>query len=222
MGLHRHDLIAPEAALAAASHSAHYLRDTSKPPASQPATIIEFPVPVAPSPKRATPAHRKLEALYRDHHEQLVRFLRLRLGSRADADEVAQEAYLRLMQVSDAQHPKAYLYKVASNAANDLLRRRRCARNAQEQSSDEERIEATQERIVAARQQLQIAQQALQELSPPCREAFELHRQQGWSTLRIAGHLGVTDRTARRYLIRALRHVQEALDGAPDWGYHCG
>lgn len=214
-----HSQITSEAYVAAASSS--WRRGAC---GSQAAIIIDFPRR-APAADPKPVARAAIDTLYRQHNDALVRFLRGRLRNEADAVEAAQEAYVRLLQLSDLQRPecpKAYLFKVAANVATDLLRRHRRARSSDDQMMTGERIEATQERTLVACQQLRAIDRALQQLPAGCRQAFMLNRQQGWSTVRIAEHLGVTDRTARRYLTRALQHLYDTLQGQPDWGYHRG
>ena len=45
----------------------------------------------------------EIEALFREHNETLLRFLRARLSSEADAVEAAQEAYVRLLQLDTVE-----------------------------------------------------------------------------------------------------------------------
>src|SRR5271163_4210660 len=60
--------------------------------------------------------------LFREHNDALVRFLSARLGSYQDAREVAQEAYVRLLNLDRPEASnflKALLYKTAANLAID-------------------------------------------------------------------------------------------------------
>lgn len=69
----------------------------------------------------------RIDQLFRQHNATLVSFLTARLRSEAEAHEVAQEAYVRMLQL---EHPgvvsfqRAYLFKVAANLAIDRLRQR--------------------------------------------------------------------------------------------------
>ena len=54
--------------------------------------------------------------LFKQHNDTLIKFLRARLRSDADAHEVAQEAYVKLLDLDkpDAiSYLKAYLFRVA-------------------------------------------------------------------------------------------------------------
>ncbi|MGE5565076.1 MAG: RNA polymerase sigma factor [Parcubacteria group bacterium] len=160
-------------------------------------------------------ANSRIESLFREHNDTLLRFLRARLHSEADAREAAQEAYVRLLQLDDPgqlSFLRAYLFRIAANVATDLLRRRTMqSRAAQDSLFFEADEPATQERGLQARQQLAKVEVALSELPPKCREAFLLSRREGWASGRIAAHLGVSDRMVRLYLVRALEHLEAAL-----------
>lgn len=160
-------------------------------------------------------ANSRIESLFREHNDTLLRFLRARLHSEADAREAAQEAYVRLLQLDDPgqlSFLRAYLFRIAANVATDLLRRRAVQNRVQQDGLFfESDAPATQERGLQARQQLAAVEVALSELPPRCREAFLLSRREGWASGRIAAHLGVSDRMVRLYLVRALEHLEAAL-----------
>ncbi|HEX6859114.1 MAG TPA: sigma-70 family RNA polymerase sigma factor [Caulobacteraceae bacterium] len=160
-------------------------------------------------------ANSRIENLFREHNDTLLRFLRARLHSEADAREAAQEAYVRLLQLDDPgqlSFLRAYLFRIAANVATDLIRRRAVqGRVLGEVGFFDTDAPATQERGLAARQQLAAVQTALAELPARCREAFLLSRREGWPSARIAAHLGVSDRMVRLYLARAIEHLEAAL-----------
>lgn len=160
-------------------------------------------------------ANSRIESLFREHNDTLLRFLRARLHSEADAREAAQEAYVRLLQLDDPgqlSFLRAYLFRIAANVATDLLRRRAVQSRVQDEALFfETDAPATQERALQAREQLAAVEIALAELPARCREAFLLSRREGWASGRIATHLGVSDRMVRLYLVRALEHLEAAL-----------
>lgn len=156
----------------------------------------------------------RIDALFRDHNEALVRFLRNRLRSDSEAEEAAQEAYVRLLQLDESEQPsfmRAYLFKVAANVATDILRRNATRLRGLSQVDASSIQLPVQEISCEARQQLTIVSNALDELPPRCREAFRLSRDGGSSTTEIAKLLDVSDRMVRLYLERALEHIQYRL-----------
>src|SRR6188472_3124561 len=61
----------------------------------------------------------------RRYHESSIRFLPQRLRVKEDAADVAQEAYIRMMQYEGSrqiQSPSSMLFRIAINVANDLGR----------------------------------------------------------------------------------------------------
>src|SRR3546814_8284608 len=53
------------------------------------------------APCAATIHARTVDALYRSHHRSLVGYLRARLPSHEDAEELAQEAFARVLALDD-------------------------------------------------------------------------------------------------------------------------
>src|SRR5580698_6212816 len=80
----------------------------------------------------------RIDHLFREHNDALVRFLSARLGSYQDAREVAQEAYVRLLNLDRpgaVNFLRALLYKTAANLAIDRLRHQRLVTSHQRASS---------------------------------------------------------------------------------------
>lgn len=159
-----------------------------------------------------------VEALFRQHNKTLVRFLAARLSSDAEAKEVAQEAYVRLLQL-DQPHAigflRAYLFKTANNIATDHLRRRRLTRTLGTNDLFDLGIDDIQpEDHVSSAEDIAIVAASLKELDPRCRRAVLLSRVEGRSTAEIAGIVGVSDRMVRKYIVQALLLIRERLDAA--------
>ena len=177
----------------------------------------DSPAPAPAPAAAAAPSNAHVEQLYREHNESLVRFLRARLRSDADAREAAQEAYVRLLGLDNPEQPsfvRAYLFRVAANVATDVLRRRAVARRNINPSDQDDVLSATQERRLSAKQDLERIGIAMRQLPPRCRAAFIMSRFEGCKTVEVAHRLGVSERMVRQYLVRALEHLQRALDAA--------
>jgi RNA polymerase sigma factor (sigma-70 family) len=160
---------------------------------------------------------RALADLARNHHEALVRFLTLRTGSREDAQEVAQEAYAKLLALdrSDAiSFLAGYLWRIAANLAVDHKRRRelevRFAAFAEKAADDH--LEASSESVADARQRLVIVERAIGELPRKCRQAFTLRVLSGLKFEQVGREMGISDRMAKIYVARSLEYLQDCLD----------
>jgi RNA polymerase sigma factor (sigma-70 family) len=159
-----------------------------------------------------------VERLFRDHNDSLIRFLTLRLQSRQEAREVAQEAYVRLLQLERtdvAGFLRAYLFRIAGNLAIDRLRRRATESRFQDAELFPGLFERPPEPETQAMEQERVDQVRafLDELPPPVREAFLLFRMEDLDQQTIAQRLGVSDRMVRNHITRALMYCRLRLDG---------
>jgi len=159
--------------------------------------------------------------LFREHNQALVSLLTLQLHSVQDAKEVAQESYVRLLQLDRpgaASLLRAFLFRIASNLAVDRLRQRnvrhRSAAAVEAELFEELTVRDDPERRTLAAEELGFVVRCLEELSPACQQAFYLHRMQGMTVLEIAAELSVTERMVRHHLTRALTYCQLRLRGA--------
>jgi RNA polymerase sigma factor (sigma-70 family) len=162
--------------------------------------------------------------LFRDHNDALVSFLALRLRSQHDAKEVAQEAYVRLLQLDRSDGAisllRSYLFRIASNLAIDRLRHRNVRWHAAETVKahlfESFGPQNEVERGLVASEELDLVQRALTELPESCQRAFWMHRAEGATVAQIARKLDVTERMIRHHLSRALVYCQLRLSGASE------
>jgi RNA polymerase sigma factor (sigma-70 family) len=162
--------------------------------------------------------------LFREHNDALVSLLALRLRSLHDAKEVAQEAYVRLLQLDRSDGAisllRSYLFRIASNLAVDRLRHQNVRWHAsaavKAELFDTLRPRDTVERALLATEELDRVRQALTELPLPCQRAFWMHRAQGATVAEIASELHVTERMVRHHLSRALVYCQLRIGGASE------
>src|SRR5262249_38952284 len=155
--------------------------------------------------------------LYRQHNEALIRFLMTRVGSEQEARDVAQEAYVRVLQLDTrgaASFLSAYLFKTAANIAIDRVRRRSMKRRAAELlplPHEGSAPDLTPENVLQAREQIELIERFLEELPLKCRQAFYLHRLYDMSPPDIAARLGVKKRMVHKYLVQAMTHLRARL-----------
>jgi RNA polymerase sigma factor (sigma-70 family) len=159
-----------------------------------------------------------IERLFREHNDSLLRFLTARLGSSHEAKEVAQEAYVRLLnlhQPDAVSYLRAFLFKTAANLAIDRLRTRQLREHhASLDFFNTLRDAPSAEREVAGIQDLSVLQRLIDELPVKCRRAFILNRFQGIDIDAIACDMHTTERNVRRYILQALVHCRLGLDAA--------
>lgn len=157
-----------------------------------------------------------LLALYKSYSKELHSFARRRVGDDEAAD-VVQDTYLRALRYVDhatLENPRAYLYRVAANAATDrgLATKARTERiEAQVDPDDLHTPRPGPEAVAESRQQLLQCVAALDELPAVCRHAFLLHRIDGLSQGEVAKALNIPKRTVERYIANALAHCLARL-----------
>ncbi len=160
---------------------------------------------------------RALSDLFESHNRALVSFLMARLGNEGDAKEVAQEAYVRMLQLERpgaVSFLRAYLFKTAANLALDRIRRRICSARLEESYCEEDLTNTVDpDREVCAREQLAIVRQALMELPERYRRAFLLNRFDDMSTEQIGKELGIKETQTRKYLRRVTTYCRLRMDG---------
>jgi RNA polymerase sigma-70 factor (ECF subfamily) len=158
-----------------------------------------------------------IERLFRDHNDALLRFVAVKLGSRQEAREIAQEAYVRMLSLDRREavsYLRAFLFKTAANLAMDRLRQRARQRSAARTGAEEAPIfELSPERNVEGEQAVQRLGAAIEELPDKCREAFLLYRLDGLSCEEVAARLGLQERMVWRYIARALEYVRLRVHG---------
>jgi len=135
------------------------------------------------------------------------------LGSRAEAEEVSQECFLRLWKhagryVARAK-PSTWLYRIAHNLAIDRLRRRR--EGSHPDALDEAATSERQSALVHDRQVARVVELALQDLPERQRAAIGLVHYQGLSNAEAAEVLGIGVRALESLLARARRQLKEQL-----------
>jgi RNA polymerase sigma factor (sigma-70 family) len=156
--------------------------------------------------------------LYRDHNAALIRFLRTRVDSEQEAQDVAQEAYVRMLKLDThgaVSYLSAYLFRTAANIAIDRVRRGSKGQQVRQIIAETSlpRDAQTPDEQLASQQELELIARSLEELPPKCQQAFYLHRIHEMSLDNIARQLGVTKRMVHHYLLRAIVHCRSRLDG---------
>lgn len=140
-----------------------------------------------------------------------------RLGSREQARDALQDAYLKLSRggpEQDVRHPTAYLYRMALNIAANTRRRDRRLLTFDEVSSLLEVPDDAPdpEAIAEARSDLAMVRTAMARMSPRrvaiCTAAWV----DGLATSEIAERNGLAQRTVQHELKLATQELQRILD----------
>lgn len=166
--------------------------------------------------------NRSLLGVFSAIYDDLLRHLKSRFGDHVDANDVLQDAYLRLSRIPDdtlVENPRPYLYRVADNLARDHLRGQ-TSRNRRFTGSDALDTSASPapspEHEIDFKQRLQKLQEAVNELPPRQKQIFLLHKFEGLSHSEIASRLGISRSAVEKHMIKALIVCRDRLGDLMD------
>jgi|TARA_B100000315_G_scaffold248629_1_gene278718 RNA polymerase sigma-70 factor (ECF subfamily) len=191
------------------SSNPHNPRQSGKRPRKSPPSARE---PQTPDSKSGFVVN-----LFEEQSVPLLKYLTTRFSNHDEAQEIAQEAWLRIFRLKSPQqltNPRAFLFQTASNLAVDRLRRSKLEQRHLEKEAQVDvslRSVVDVQETVRLERELATVQRALGELPVRCRQAFVMHRTHGYPYPRIAEELGVSTSSVEKYIIQALKHLRNKL-----------
>jgi RNA polymerase sigma-70 factor (ECF subfamily) len=146
-------------------------------------------------------------------HELMVARTALRLtGNRQDAQDAAQEVFLRLHRslprIDDTRNLSGWLYRVTVNVCRDILRKRR---NTNSLNDVQLITPSSTEADLGRREQLKLVEEALRTLPEKERAALTLRDIEGLSTREVADILGSSEATVRSQISAARLKIRKLL-----------
>jgi len=151
-----------------------------------------------------------------EHYEELVGTWTRRLRNRQQAEDLAHDTFVRVLESDSAavQQPRAYLHQTARNIAVDGYRRED-RRGAMESEAIDVSVSSSgdPEHFMQAIQLAESIERALTELPVNCRKVFVWQKIEGLTQAEIAERLGLSKNMVEKYMIRTLRHLRDRLDG---------
>lgn len=152
------------------------------------------------------------QTLYSRHRGGLYRFVLRSLKDRAVAEELFQEAWIRVIEARKRYAASArfstWLYAIAHNLLVDHWRRKGLALV---ELTDEHAAPDNPGGEVQARESAARFLQALEALPPAQREAFLLHEEAGMTVAEIAAATGTNEEAAKSRLRYALSKLRAAV-----------
>ena len=147
----------------------------------------------------------QIATLFTRYRSSLLWYLMRLSRNRDDAEDIAQEAFARLLGVphldADPGRARNYLFATAANLARDNYRRRTARAESAHVPLDDVQLEATDpkpERLIDAERGCQVVDGALRDLPSRSRQAFVLYVHEQMTYERIALVLGVSKKTIER------------------------
>ena len=133
------------------------------------------------------------------------------------AEDILQDAYLRLQHyptLTEIENPRAFIFRIVANLVIDY--QRKCSQRMVHEN-DEEVLHslvdnnAEPDEQCLTLQRLDIINLALAQLPDKCREAFYLHRIEGYSHTEIAQQLQISPSMVAKHLFKAMTHCRDRL-----------
>jgi RNA polymerase sigma factor (sigma-70 family) len=166
----------------------------------------------------ADPKPSLVERLFTEHGAGLQSFFRRRIRSNADAADLAQEVYVRMLRINDQaaiRNPARYLYTVANNLVKEhaVLERRQASGGDIDEAEMPEQLQTLPafDGELDAGQRVARLNVVLKQLRPKCRTAVVLRFTHELSYREIAIHLGVSPQMAKKYVAQGLSHCQRRM-----------
>lgn len=151
------------------------------------------------------------------HEAELRRYLR-RKFPRVEADDIIQDAYVRLFKMKHAQeiaNVRTYLYSIVRNLALDQVRKAKAA--PLENLPAEKAKRVTQDlpcsaELASRRQERDLFELALATLPDRCRAALRHHVLEGRTQRETAGKMGISERAVNSHIRTGLERVAAFLE----------
>lgn len=155
---------------------------------------------------------------YQKWRTPLLRLLKRKVVSHADAEDLTQESFLRWAMAGTqvgAGNERAYVTRIAMNAMHEVASRNSGAVGLTTSMTDvpdgyESVVDQapSPQQQVENRQLLERLQQAINELPQRQQEAFVLHRFDGLSYQEVADQMGISVRMVTKHIGRAVAYCQ--------------
>jgi RNA polymerase sigma-70 factor (ECF subfamily) len=148
--------------------------------------------------------------LYSSHSAALRRFLSRFASSEQEAEDLAQEVFIRVLRLEDLERirdrARSYMFQTAINLVRDTHRRGLARHRTHHVPLDDVALESpgfTPDEEAEAMQRLEAIEMALSTVRDDARRAFYLHAVDGLNYTEIASKMGVTTRTIERWMSAA-------------------
>lgn len=152
--------------------------------------------------------HSALHRLYSEHNGWLKGWLRVRLGNAADASDLAQDTFLRVMTTrhdAPIREPRGYLSAIARSLLIDKCRRRTIEQAYLHALAQRPQpVGVSPEIRLSIIEMLIAVDSLLDELGARTREIFLAVQLEGLSYVATAERFGVSVTTVKNHLIRAM------------------
>jgi RNA polymerase sigma-70 factor (ECF subfamily) len=152
----------------------------------------------------------------RDFWNGLLRQIVKRTRRKADAEDLLQAAYLRLMRYRKdhaVENVSGFLVKTAVNIGVDNYRRERFMAEIAPEIGSASENSPLQDEVLAARNRLRRLEEGLARLPPRTRDIFLMHRLENLKYREIADRLEISASAVEKHIARAALALTEWMEG---------
>ncbi len=154
---------------------------------------------------------RQVGAWAEEWRGDLVQFLAQRMSTSADAQDLAQEVFLRLLRVDRynlIRRPRSYLLRIAANVLYEWRLKGRLNQQLPVDALEDIPANDDPEQGTAAAVRRERLAAELDRLPDPVRIALVLQIREGLTYEQIAAKMNVTSRMVKRYLLTAFARLR--------------
>lgn len=146
--------------------------------------------------------------LYRRWRSPLMAFFRRRVDNQAEAEDLTQEVFVRILRSTDGTVPAdVYVFQIAANLLSDRSRRARVRNRFRDQmlmDTDRDIEPIDPQRIAASRERMRAFTSAVSELPDRTRTIFILYKLENMSQETIGRTYGISASAVKQHVAKAM------------------
>ena len=159
-----------------------------------------------------------IAAFYTVHQNELVNFATSRLGNREEAEDLVQDAFIKMMTfegIINEATIKSFAYTITANKVKDHLRRRIFRHQMEESKKYEMELQHCHaERLAEYHDALRIVNAGISRLSPACAKVYRMSLYDDMTAGDIAEELQVSKRTIESQLLTSRKQMRAMMKEA--------
>lgn len=162
------------------------------------------------------PDHIDIDRLYRTERSSLVRFFARNRSAAHEAEDLAQEAFLRLARVDEGAvsiaRPASYLRQIGRNLLKDRARSAEQRHMAPDANVEHAISDIDELGRLEARDSLHRLEAAMHRLKPRSRAIFLAHRLDGMTYCEIAEHTGLSVKRVEKIMSKTIGQLTRLIE----------
>ncbi|NIM12377.1 MAG: sigma-70 family RNA polymerase sigma factor [Candidatus Aminicenantes bacterium] len=152
--------------------------------------------------------------LYKEYFNALYRFNYTLVGNVEEALDSTQETFIKLYRQLDTgieiRDPKAWIYRVAANICYNHLKRKKLFQHIKKANLQPDITPGDIEENLMKKQEIKMLRKAINQLPARDRVILMLYKN-GFSTLEIAGVIGVKKNSVGKILARSVEKLSKLI-----------